>query len=63
MTSPPEPVAVFLPVVVALPTKLVTIVIHGLALLLVIHFIQLERSHPLQDFASGELSPAFAFIL
>ena len=43
MTSPRDGIAVFLPVAVGLGTTLCTIVIHGLALVAIVHFVRRER--------------------
>jgi hypothetical protein len=41
--TPVQSIAIFVPLIVALPTILVTIVIHGLAVLAVVHLVRRER--------------------
>jgi hypothetical protein len=43
MAASPQSVAIFVPLIIALPTILSTIVIHGVALLATVHFILHER--------------------
>ena len=43
MTPSPEDMPILLPLAVALPTTLVTIIIHGVALITVVHLVRHER--------------------
>jgi hypothetical protein len=45
MTHSLEEMPILLPLVVALPTTLVTIIIHGVALITVVHLVRQERKH------------------
>jgi hypothetical protein len=43
MAASPQSVAIFVPLIIALPTTLGTIVIHGVAMLATVHFVHHQR--------------------